>query len=330
VPGGVELTAFFVLRLVIVGFLISLVLGALLLRILPQFQIRQTAYEDAPKSHRGKTGTPTMGGLAILAAMLPAWWWNGYDPPTLALLGLIFVCAAIGLLDDYLGILKGRNRGLRARTKYLATALVATVFLRVVGEAAGVPVGTIFHAGGASLLVPYWFWLVLGVIAITGTVHAVNLTDGLDGLAIGTIVPPLAVLAAIAIHVFPPALTPATWPLVLLLAIGGSLGFLVYNRYPAKMFMGDTGSLALGALLSGAAILSGEMLLLVLIGGVFVAEALSVIIQVAYFKLTRKRIFRMSPLHHHFELGGIAEPAVTLRFWTASALCSLVGWAIVR
>jgi phospho-N-acetylmuramoyl-pentapeptide-transferase len=168
--------------------------------------------------------------------------------------------------------------------------------------------------------------LVLGALAITGTIHAVNLTDGLDGLAAGTIVTPFAALIVIASQtVVPTAMIGAST------GLGACVGFLFYNRHPAKMFMGDTGSLALGALLSGVAILSGEMLLLIVLGGVFVAETLSVIAQVTYFKMTGgKRILRMSPLHHHFELCGWPETKVTSRFWLASLLCSLAALAIVR
>ncbi|MBV9148814.1 MAG: phospho-N-acetylmuramoyl-pentapeptide-transferase [Candidatus Eremiobacteraeota bacterium] len=320
-----------ILLAVLFGFAITLAAGALLLRLLPRFQLRQTAYEDAPQTHQSKTGTPTMGGLAILAALIPPLvLFYASDRLGEALVLLVFACAAIGSVDDFLGTRGGRARGLRARTKYLATALVAVVFLRFVATALPHSAGffPIFSAGTLTIDAPFWLWLTLGTIAITGTVHAVNLTDGLDGLAAGTIIAPLAATFAIAVSYHEFART--SWPVVLLLAIGGCLAFLVYNYHPAKMFMGDTGSLALGALLSGAAILSGEMLLLILIGGVFVAEALSVIVQVAYFKLTRRRILRMSPLHHHFELGGMKEPAVTLRFWTASILCSVVGWAVVR
>ncbi len=320
-----------ILLAVAFGFAITLAAGALLLRLLPRFQLRQTAYEDAPRTHQSKTGTPTMGGLAILAAMIPPLiLFASSDRLGEALVLLVFACAAIGCLDDYLGTRKGKARGLRARTKYLATALAAVIFLRYVSAVlphtgSAYP---LFSAGTLTLNAPLWLWLTLGTLAITGTIHAVNLTDGLDGLAAGAIVAPLAATFAIAVsfHEF----TATGWPLLLLLAIGACLGFLVYNYHPAKMFMGDTGSLALGALLAGAAILSGEMLMLILIGGVFVAEALSVILQVAYFKLTHRRIFRMSPLHHHFELGGLNEPIVTLRFWTASIVCSLVGWAVVR
>jgi phospho-N-acetylmuramoyl-pentapeptide-transferase len=311
-----------VLAVVATGFVISAVTGWIALRVLSSLQFRQTAYEDAPKSHQVKTGTPTMGGIAIIASLIPA----AFDPQPLTRWFVLVVagCAAIGFADDYLGIRRGKNLGLRARTKYLLTALVAVTFLRFAHES-----NTIFHAGGVVLVAPFWLWLLLGVLAITGTIHAVNLADGLDGLVCGTIVPPLLVLLIVALDTSAP--TGDDWPIVVMLGIGGVFGFLLYNRHPAKMFMGDTGSLALGALLSGAAILTGEMLLLVLIGGVFVAEALSVLLQVTYFKLTGgKRIFRMSPLHHHFELSGWPETTVTARFWLASLVLSGVGLAIVR
>ena len=188
--------------------------------------------------------------------------------------------------------------------------------------------------GGIDLLfighVPLWLWYGLSLAVILATMHAVNLTDGLDGLASGTIVPPLAVLAYVAFRFAAGIGTAGPVALVFAVAtIGAVLGFLVYNRHPAKMFMGDTGSLALGAALAGIAILTGAQLLLLIIGGVFVAETLSVMIQVASYKTTKRRVFRMSPLHHHFELGGWPETKVTASFWTASLVLSLIGVAIV-
>lgn len=305
----------------------TVVAGALLLALLRRLQLRQYAYEDAPESHQRKSGTPTMGGLMFLVPLGTLLVMRGRQDPVLsALIFAIVACAAVGFIDDAMSIVRGRNLGLRARTKFLATALVAATFLRWAGDSTELfPRDTLFHAGAYALVVPHWLWLVLGIVAITGTIHAVNLTDGLDGLATGAILPPLLVLLLVG----GTALDGVTW--VLLASIGACLGFLLFNMHPAKVFMGDTGSLALGALLSGAAILTGEMLLLVLIGGVFVAEALSVIVQVAYFKRTGgKRIFRMSPLHHHFELGGWSEMKVTARFWLASAILGAIGWAIVR
>lgn len=309
------------------GFVVAAISGFVLLPLLRRLKLRQKAYEDAPKTHQGKSGTPTMGGLVFVAACLVLWLFGRGT----ALIGnailLVVACAAIGFVDDYLAIRQNQNRGLRARTKFLATALVAVVFLRSIDASYSFfPRDVLFHAGTFVLTAPHWLWLILGILAITGTIHAVNLTDGLDGLATGTMLPALAAFAAIAVQTDVPAAI-----LLACAGVGACLAFLIFNRHPAKMFMGDTGSLALGAMLSGVAILTGEMLLLILVGGVFVAEALSVIAQVTYFKLTQgKRILRMSPLHHHFELGGWPETKVTTRFWLASLLCSILGVAIVR
>ena len=206
---------------------------------------------------------------------------------------------------------------------------MAIIFLRWIDASDAIyPRDVLFHTGTYFMVAPHWLWLLLGICAVTGTIHAVNLTDGLDGLATGTMIPPLIVSVLIAFMTPQFSHVPAD---TALLGLGACCAFLFFNRHPAKVFMGDTGSLALGALLSGIAILEGEMLLLILIGGVFVAEALSVILQVSYFKATGgKRIFRMSPLHHHFELGGWPETKVTARFWTASLVLSALGWFLVR
>ncbi|HEX4012447.1 MAG TPA: phospho-N-acetylmuramoyl-pentapeptide-transferase [Candidatus Cybelea sp.] len=308
------------------GFAVAVVCAAVLIAALKRLNLRQRAYELAPQTHREKSGTPTMGGLVFVVAfagMLA----GTKSALSAAAVFLVCACAGIGAVDDALTIWATASRGLRARTKLLATALVAAIFLRVIGNTPDLfPIDVLFHSGTFTLTVPHWLWLVLGVCAITGTIHAVNLTDGLDGLAAGSIIPPLVLfgLIAFASGVVPAAIAAAV-------GVGACAGFLLYNLHPAKLFMGDTGSLALGALLSGVAILTGEMLLLVLAGGVFVAETLSVMLQVSYFKLTKgKRIFRMSPLHHHFELAGWRETKVTSRFWLASLLCSLLGWVIVR
>jgi phospho-N-acetylmuramoyl-pentapeptide-transferase len=223
----------------------------------------------------------------------------------------------IGAVDDIAKIAGQRNRGLRALPKFGLTAVAAVVFLVIAG-----PQTPAFFGVG---LVPTWLWFALSVCVVLATTHAVNLTDGLDGLAAGTVVPPLVVIVCVAglsrVEIGVPLFTAA---------IGGAtLGFLLYNRYPARLFMGDTGSLALGGALAGSAILSGSQLLLLIIGGVFVAEALSVIAQVASFKMTGKRIFRMSPLHHHFELEGMPERMVTRRFVYASIALSLLGFSLM-
>ncbi|HEY1728247.1 MAG TPA: phospho-N-acetylmuramoyl-pentapeptide-transferase [Candidatus Baltobacteraceae bacterium] len=294
-------------------------LGRPLINALRALSAKQTAYEDAPKTHQTKTGTPTMGGVLFLlgpiAALIAA-----PSAMTVALVVLVVACAAIGFADDMMGIRLGRNRGLRARTKLLATGVAAAGFVWIVLATQSGFQPSIFGLGEVSTAV----FIILSICAIVATTHAVNLTDGLDGLAGGTIVPPLAVVAYVAF-----ARGQNDVGIFELAMIGSVLAFLVYNFHPAKVFMGDTGSLALGAALAGGATLTGMQLVLILIGGVFAAEALSVILQVASFKMTKRRIFRMSPLHHHFELGGWPETKVTTRFWIASALCSLAGAALV-
>jgi phospho-N-acetylmuramoyl-pentapeptide-transferase len=299
------------------AFGLSAAAGRPLIGLLTRLKYGQRAYEDAPKTHRAKTGTPTMGGVLFLTAPAVA---LALAPgrTTLSLTLLVGGMAAIGFVDDFAAIRQARNRGLRARTKFGLTALVGSVFLALMTSAA--PDETPIFGLGAT---PVWVWFPLSLAAVVGTTHAVNLTDGLDGLAGGTVLPPLAVLTAVAIRA-----GESDVAIFEVATAGAVLGFLLYNRHPAKVFMGDTGSLALGAALAGGAIVSGSQLLLPLIGGVFAAETLSVILQVASFKLTKRRIFRMSPLHHHFELGGWPETKVTTRFWLASAALSGLGMAL--
>ena len=302
----------------VVTFALVAVLAPALIRYLRRAALRQHAYEDAPQTHQKKTGTPTLGGLLFLLAPLVAFAISR-DLIVLAYGLLIAGSALIGFIDDYLAIRGGRNRGLNARTKFLATAVVGAIFLSFVAFVTPEPRAVLFIGP-----VPYWVWYALSLAVILATTHAVNLTDGLDGLASGTVVPPLALLAFVALR---QGSTPVA--IVAVAVIGAVLGFLLYNRHPAKIFMGDTGSLALGAALAGAAILTGSQLLLLLIGGVFVAETLSVIIQVTSYKATRRRVFRMSPLHHHFELGGWPETRVTSSFWLASLCLGIIGFVIV-
>ena len=286
---------------------------------------QQRAYEDAPKTHQAKTGTPTMGGVLFLAVAVLALSFVR-DAEGRALILLVTGCGAIGALDDYLGIRHGKNMGLRARTKFLATLIVGVLFLFLLDYDAGFAArDVVFRFGEAVIVWPHWWWYTLSLCVILATTHAVNLTDGLDGLATGSVIPPVLFFMYLAWK------TNAVGVALVAAALAGAcLGFLYYNRHPARVFMGDTGSLALGALIAGSAILTGTDLLLPLLGGVFAAEALSVIIQVISYKTTKRRVFRMSPLHHHFELGGWPETKVTSRFWAASALLTLAGLTIVR
>jgi phospho-N-acetylmuramoyl-pentapeptide-transferase len=264
-----------------------------------------------------------MGGLAFVAAAVVGVFlfsnnlWR--DTP---LLLLLLAAAAIGFADDYLKLAHQRPLGLRARIKFGLLLIVACAFVawEAHSHSAGLA-GNILRAQawfGEAMpgfkgvaIVPTWVWAILAVAGILGAANAVNLTDGLDGLAAGVTLPPLLLLTAIS-------------PNLLGLAVAGSCAtFLYFNRHPARIFMGDTGSLALGALLGGLAVEHGALLILPLIGIVFVAEALSVIIQVASFKLAGKRIFKMSPLHHHFEMSGWSETRVTTTFIVASLLASV-------
>jgi phospho-N-acetylmuramoyl-pentapeptide-transferase len=315
-PYGLGVLLLSLLVAALPAFLITALLGKPLIGALRRAAARQTAYEDAPQSHQAKTGTPTMGGvlfgIAPLVALLLA-----PSRTTLALAVLVYACMAIGAWDDLMGIRKQKNRGLRALPKFALTGVVAIVFLLVAG-----PQQTSFLGIGP---VSPWLWYGLSICVVLATTHAVNLTDGLDGLASGTILPPLLVLICASGII----VAPLGVPLFAAATAGAVLGFLLYNRHPARLFMGDTGSLALGGALAGIAILTRTQLFLLLIGGVFAAETLSVIIQVASYKTTRRRVFRMSPLHHHFELGGWPETVVTSRFWLASFLLSLLGFALI-
>jgi phospho-N-acetylmuramoyl-pentapeptide-transferase len=300
------------------AFGVTVAAGPPLIGWLGRLKYRQKAYEDAPQTHQGKTGTPTMGGLLFGAAPLIA---VALAPNATsgALAVLVLGMGGVGFADDLAAIRRGRNRGLRARTKFLLSALIGTTFLLLLAN--GAPLDTSVRGAGR---LPLPLWYALSLAAILGTTHAVNLTDGLDGLAGGTVLPPLTVLIVVAIR------AGASDVAVFAAAAAGAVGgFLIYNRHPARVFMGDTGSLALGAALAGGAIVTGSQLLLPLIGGVFAAETLSVIAQVTSYKLTKRRIFRMSPLHHHFELGGWPETKVTARFWLASAALSGLGLALV-
>ncbi len=298
------------------AFIITALLGRPLIDTLRRAAARQVAYEDAPQTHQAKSGTPTMGGVLFGVAPLMALF-LAPSRTTFALLVLVYACMAIGAWDDAMAIRQQKNRGLRALPKLVLTGIVGVGFLVLAG-----PQTTSLLGIGP---VPAWLWYALSVIVVISTTHAVNLTDGLDGLASGVIVPPLLVLVcagAIAHVAF-------GVPLFAAATAGTALGFLLYNRHPAHVFMGDTGSLALGAALAGVAIATRTQLFLLLIGGVFAAETLSVIIQVASYKTTRRRVFRMSPLHHHFELGGWPETKVTSAFWIASLVLSLLGFALI-
>ncbi len=275
--------------------------------------LSQQIYEDAPSTHAGKAGTPTLGGIAFaIAALAGAIFPLDGLAASLPLLCLVLAAAGIGFVDDYLILTKRRALGLRARAKFSLLGIAAIGF--VLWEWQRMPAQHAQIWFGGPLALPTWLWATLAVLAIVGAANAVNLTDGLDGLAGGTAIPPLLLMT----YISGSGLAAAV--------LGACGGFLYYNRHPARVFMGDTGSLALGALLGGLAVESGLLLLLPLIGVVFVVETLSVIVQVVSFKATGKRVLKMSPLHHHFELSGWRESRVTLTFVAASLVAVFAAW----
>lgn len=306
------------LAALICAFLVSLLTGVFILPLLRRLGIGQEIRKDGPQAHLLKAGTPTMGGIIFLVALLfTVLLFNGPEKKSLLLLFLTFGFALLGFGDDLLKVVLRRPLGLRARTKLSGQLLVGLIFTLLAVE----------EGRGTQLLFPFlgeieegllYFPFALFVLAAAS--NAVNLTDGLDGLAAGSTF--FAMLAYLFVAQFggEPALAVFSGAVA-----GGCLGFLFFNVYPAKVFMGDSGSLALGAALGGLAILTRTEILLALIGGLFVVETLSVILQVISFRLRRKRLFRMSPLHHHFELKGWPETKVVGVFWLTSFFFACAG-----
>lgn len=274
---------------------------------------------EGPADHQVKAGTPTMGGAVFVLASFVATWVFAEPNLELSVLWLVILGGfAIGLLDDLTGLMKGRNLGLKARQKLVLQGLLGLAPAAYLVWGRGVD--SVPLPGGIELVGAWWV-LAIGTLAVVATTNAVNLADGMDGLASGAALPVLAFFAVAGVCQDQLSVT------ISALAIGGALlGFLWFNCFPAKIFMGDTGSLALGGGVAAMALLLGRPIMLVLIGGLFVAEALSVIIQVSYFKATGgKRVFKMSPLHHHFALSGMHEVQVVIRFWLVSTFFCLTG-----
>lgn len=325
---------------------ISLVLGPWMIRKLREFQIGQVIRQEGPQTHRPKAGTPTMGGLLILtAALVPTLLWA--DLTNVYVWIAVLTTAAfggIGFADDYMKIAGRSHHGLRPRYKMgcqVLIGIVVGVVLLILAKEGVYNTRLVFPF--FKRLVPDlgWWYLGFAVFVLTAESNAVNLTDGLDGLAISIFAIAAAAYTALAYvtghRVFADYLLLVRFPLAAELTVfcgalvGASLGFLWYNSYPADIFMGDVGSLALGAALGTVAILIKQELLLVMVGGVFVLEALSVVIQVAYFRLSGgQRVFRMAPLHHHFELIGWSEPKVITRFVILAVIFALTSLATLK
>ncbi len=327
---------------------LGLLLGPLMIRKLRDFQIGQVIRQEGPATHRPKAGTPTMGGLLILTSVLaPTLLWANLRNPFIWI-AMISTAAfgAIGFVDDYLKVVRRDHHGLRPRFKMAWTVVVALG----VGAAVLVLASLNPPLYATRVIFPFfknWIpelgysYVLFAALVLVGSTHAVNLTDGLDGLAISVFAVAAAAFTALAyvsthaefanyLQLF--KLNSAASELTIFCGalVGGSLAFLWYNCYPAEIFMGDVGSLGLGGALGTVAILIKQEFLLVLVGGVFVLEALSVIIQVASFKLTGRRVFKMAPLHHHFELIGWSEPKVITRFLIGAIIFALFSLTTLK
>lgn len=294
--------------------------GPLLIPELHKLKFGQSIREEGPKSHQAKSGTPTMGGIMIILAIVIAT--VAAAPLTPAVLLALFITLGhfvLGFLDDYIKVVKKRNLGLKAKQKMLGQILIAIVTMIVGTRVLGIDTTIWIPIADVNLDIGVgYYFLVLFVLV--GTSNAVNLTDGLDGLASGTVA--IASGAYALVCYMTGHFDLAIFCVAMMMAC---LAFLRFNAHPAKVFMGDTGSLALGGAIAAVGILTHTEILLAVIGFVFVCEALSVIIQVISFKTTGKRVFRMSPIHHHFELGGWKETKVVFVFWMVGLVASVVG-----
>ena len=327
---------------------LGLLIGPIMIRKLREFEVGQVIRQEGPATHRSKAGTPTMGGLLILTSVLgPTLLWADLGNPFIWIAVLATAAfGAVGFVDDYLKIVRHSHHGLLPRYKLLGQAVVAL----------GVGVALIVLANqepplyNTRLIVPFfkrvipdlgWFYVPFAVLVLVWETNAVNLTDGLDGLAISVFAVAAAAFTALAYisghRVFADYLqllrfSPLTGELTIFCGalVGASLAFLWYNSYPADIFMGDVGSLGLGGALGTVALLIKQEVLLMIVGGVFVLEALSVVIQVGSFKMTGRRVFRMAPLHHHFELVGWSEPKVITRFVIVGIIFALFSLTTLK
>jgi phospho-N-acetylmuramoyl-pentapeptide-transferase len=312
-----------ILFTIIMGFLICVLLSPVFIPFLRRLKFGQSIREEGPKSHQKKSGTPTMGGIVILLSIVITTlvMTGKFSEPTVTTYLLLFVTLGYGLLgflDDFIKVVMKRNLGLTSRQKLAGQVIIAIIFYIIanrngfstVVEIPGLDIG--FDLG--------WTYVLFIIFWLVGFSNAVNLTDGLDGLVSGTAAIAFGAFAVLAwnqsefeVAIFSVAI------------VGAVLGFLVFNAHPAKVFMGDTGSLALGGAIAAIAILTKLEILLIIVGGVFVLETLSVILQVISFKTTGKRIFKMSPLHHHYELVGWSEWRVVVTFWTVGLLFAMLA-----
>ncbi len=306
--------------------LMCLFLSPKFIAFLRQREFGQNIREEGPQGHRQKAGTPTMGGIILLAAIaVPFLVLSNRDWQSMGVFGVTVACALMGFVDDYTKIVKRRSLGLRARSKLVITVAISVGLWWVATQKLGLPESVRFRFVDVNIdLGPAYVIFIYLVVA--GSTTAVNFTDGLDGLAAGCAA--IVLLAYIGITY----ITAGDSNLTMLAAclVGACIGFLWFNSFPASIFMGDTGSLALGGAIAGLAVMTQTEVILILLAGVFVLEVVSVMIQVVSFQAFRKRVFLMTPIHHHFELQGWSETKIILRFWIIAAACAAIGFTVYQ
>jgi phospho-N-acetylmuramoyl-pentapeptide-transferase len=305
--------------------LICIFLSPKFIEFLRKREFGQQIREDGPEGHHVKAGTPTMGGVIIfLAVSVPFLILTDYEWRSVGVFGVAIACALLGFADDYIKLVRRRSLGLRARTKLVVTIAISLALWYVAEHKAHLAptlrLRFVDYQIDLGLLYPLLIYFV-----VAGTTSAVNLTDGLDGLAAGCAA--IVLLAYIGITFITGDLDMAMLAGCL---VGACVGFLWFNAFPATVFMGDTGSLGLGGAIAGLAVMTKTEVLLILLGGIFVIEALSVVIQVISFQTMRKRVFLMAPIHHHFELKAWSETKIILRFWIVALVCCAIGFTLYR
>jgi phospho-N-acetylmuramoyl-pentapeptide-transferase len=308
-----------------VSLLICIFLSPKFIEFLRKREFGQQIREDGPEGHHVKAGTPTMGGVIIfLAVAVPFLILSDYEWRSVGVFGVAIACALLGFADDYIKLVRRRSLGLRARTKLVVTIAISLALWYVAEHKAHLAptlrLRFVDYQIDLGLLYPLLIYFV-----VAGTTSAVNLTDGLDGLAAGCAA--IVLLAYIGITFITGDLDMAMLAGCL---VGACVGFLWFNAFPATVFMGDTGSLGLGGAIAGLAVMTKTEVLLILLGGIFVIEALSVVIQVISFQTMRKRVFLMAPIHHHFELKAWSETKIILRFWIVALVCCAIGFTLYR
>ena len=308
--------------------LICMFLGPRFIEFLRIKEFGQHIREEGPAGHHGKAGTPTMGGLAIfLAVCVPFLILSEYRAASLAVLGTALAMGALGFADDMIKLRKRRSLGVSGRTKLLVQALTAIALWLIVTEYIDIESTLKLRVVDASVDLGYAYpGLIFLVLA--GATNGVNLTDGLDGLAAGCCA--IVFLAFTAMTFITRGAVQFDLALLCACLVGACVGFLWFNSFPASVFMGDTGSLGLGGAIAGLAVITQTEVLLIVIGGIFVIEAVSVAVQVIAFQRFRKRVFLMAPIHHHFELMAWSETKIILRFWIVAAICSAIGFTLYQ